>query len=116
MAHRPQPERFAQREQELLAKVGQEGYDPMRGLAEQMLQHVLWQTTCIEDRIYHPKGRQPKDILGLAERGQLFALHRELADAFVRIARVHAVLDNIEGTPKGRDESLCPIGQIGGTS
>lgn len=104
MAHPLAPKRFEEREREITARAANE--DPMRILAEMMMQHVCWQAEQLERRVYHPGRRQPKDILALAHDGQLFVLHRELSDAFVRIARVHAQLDCIEGKGVGGEDTL----------
>ena len=103
MPHPRQPERFKRMEDDLKRRVA-DGLDPMRGMVEEMLLHVGWQAQCIEERVYHPKRKEPKDILALAESDQLYVLHQALADAFVRIARVHGQLDCIEGkSPLGKN-------------
>ena len=104
MAHPLPPKRFEAREREITSRAATE--DPMRILAEMMMQHVCWQAEQLERRVYHPERKQPKDVLSLARGGQLFVLHRELADAFVRIARVHAQLDCIEGKGVGGEDTL----------
>ena len=103
MPHPRQPERFKALEDDLKRRVA-EGLDPMRGMVEEMLLHVGWQAQCIEERVYHSKRNEPKDILALADEVQLFVLHRELAAAFVRISRVHGQLDCIAGkSPLGKN-------------
>ena len=103
MAHPKPPKEFTDLEAAMHKRAAAEPDRVMRNLADEMVLHVCWQAKRVQTRT-----QDHRESMDGANNEELLELHREASGAFVRLARMHTILDAMDATAEARRISGDP--------